>query len=258
MIKSFFLFVVFCSLIGCHTAQPAAQTNDANPPAAGFDLTGSDEKAIAIADEVMKAMGGKKSWDNTRYLTWNFFGRRILLWDKKTGNVRIEIPAEKTEIYFNINDSQTGRIVRNSTIETHPDTITKYISQGKSIWINDSYWLVMPFKLKDSGVTLKYIGKGTTADGIAADVLQLTFQKVGDTPQNKYLVYVDENDHLVKQWDYFKDAADSKPGFSSPWLDYKTYGTILLSGNRGVRQLTAINVYTTLPNELKNLYLFKE
>ena len=45
----------------------------------------SDEKAVAVADEVMEALGGQSAWDNTRCLTWSFFGRRTHVWDKFTG-----------------------------------------------------------------------------------------------------------------------------------------------------------------------------
>ena len=45
---------------------PPAPTNE-NPPADGFDLENSDEAAMDIADEVMKAMGGRANWDQTRF-----------------------------------------------------------------------------------------------------------------------------------------------------------------------------------------------
>ena len=53
-----------------------------NPPAEGFDLVNSDAKAIAIADEVVTASGGRQNWENTRLIKWNFFGSRNLAWDK--------------------------------------------------------------------------------------------------------------------------------------------------------------------------------
>ena len=37
-----------------------------NPPAPGFDLAGSDPRAIAVADQVMERMGGREAWDRTR------------------------------------------------------------------------------------------------------------------------------------------------------------------------------------------------
>ena len=45
-----------------------AMAQSANPHAEGFDLEGSDAKAIEIADAVMEKMGGRENWDNTRYL----------------------------------------------------------------------------------------------------------------------------------------------------------------------------------------------
>ncbi|MEZ5331564.1 MAG: hypothetical protein R2991_05830 [Thermoanaerobaculia bacterium] len=50
----------------------------------------------------------------------------------------------------------------------------------------------MPYKLEDPGVTLHYLGERPMLDGRPAEVLELTFEGVGRTPQNKYHVYVAE------------------------------------------------------------------
>lgn len=105
----------------------------------------------------------------------------------------------------------------------------------------------MPFKLKDSGLTLKYLRQDTTQAGIPAYLLQLTFQEVGDTPENKYHVYVDTGSYLVRQWAYFPRAGDEEPAFVTPWDDYRQYGAILLSGNRGKRALADIKVLENVP-----------
>jgi hypothetical protein len=63
---------------------------DGYPAAEGFDLAGSDAKAIEIADAVMEKMGGWDNWDKTRCVTWRFFGRRLHVWDKWTGKLRHE------------------------------------------------------------------------------------------------------------------------------------------------------------------------
>lgn len=225
------------------------------PAATGFNANASDAKAIQIADEVMNAMGGYKNWQNTRFFSWNFFGRRSLLWDKWTGDVRIEIPKddETTVILVNINDT-TGKAAVNGVEITNPDTLRqKFLNRGVSIWINDSYWLVMPFKLKDSGVTLKYIGE-KEVDKKMTDQLQLTFENVGETPQHKYNVYVDRTTKLVCQWDYFSHYDEEKPRFTTPWQDYKKYGKILLSGDRGRAKLSNIEVMKTVEaGKFKNL-----
>jgi hypothetical protein len=81
-------------------------------------------------------------------------------------------------------------------------------------------------------------------------VLQLTFDGVGVTPQNKYHVWVDKNSRLVVQWAYFAQATDEEPRIISPWTDYKQHGRILLSGGRGERNLSDIAVYETLPESI--------
>ncbi|AQG80171.1 hypothetical protein [Spirosoma montaniterrae] len=220
-----------------------------NPPAPGFDLAGSDAKAVQIADDVMAAMGGRKAWDETHLIAWNFFGFRKLVWDKWSGNVRVDNLRDDQTVLLNINNNQ-GRVFRNGQELTEPDSVAKYVRQGKNAWINDSYWLVMPFKLKDSGVTLKYLGEEATKDSRPADVLQLTFKNVGTTPDNKYKVWVDKQSHLVTQWAHYPKATDEQPRFTLPWADYQRHGQILLSGERGDRDLTDIMVFTGLPGEV--------
>ncbi len=221
-----------------------------NPPMPGFNSKDSDPKAIQVADEVMDAQGGRKNWDNTHFIAWNFFGNRKLVWDKFTGNVRIEYLKNDMKILVNINDGK-GKVYRAGAELTQPDSLAKYLEEGRRAWINDSYWLVMPFKMKDSGLTLKYLGEDTTAKGAKSDVLRFTFTGVGVTPNNGYKVWVDKQSHLVTQWAHYKDAAQPEPNFITSWEDYKTYGNIKLSSLRGPdRSITEIYVFDKLPDSV--------
>ncbi len=241
------LAVIFLLLIAGVTFS-IAQSSE-NPPLPGFDAAGSDAKAIEIADEVMVALGGRKAWDNTRHITWKFFGRRLHVWDKWSGNIRVE--SKGLVVLMNLN-TREGRAWQDGEEITQPDSLTKKLSFANSAWINDSYWLVMPYKLKDSGVTLKYHGEGTMENNRPCDILQLTFQNVGDTPQNKYLVYVDKETRLVEQWSFFREASDQEPGFTNAWVNWQKHGEILLSDDRGTLRgkpikHTDIAVFEELP-----------
>ncbi|GAA4433654.1 hypothetical protein GCM10023188_23490 [Pontibacter saemangeumensis] len=235
--------VLVALLLLFQMCQPNGQEN---PPMEGFNEAGSDPEAIQLADSVMAAQGGRKNWDDTRYITWNFFGNRKLLWDKATGNVRVDYLKEDKKVLVNINTGE-GKVYKEGAEVTQPDSVAKYVQQAKEAWINDSYWLVMPFKLKDSGVTLKYLGEETTQAGKLADVLQLTFENVGVTPENRYKVYIDKETNLVSQWAYFKNANDPEPAFVMPWQDYQTYGKLKLSGDRGQAHITDIKVLDDVP-----------
>jgi hypothetical protein len=165
-----------------------------------------------------------------------------LTWDKFTGDVRVEMTDDlKNTIIVNINTG-IGKAEIEGVEITDETELQTLLQKGKSTWINDSYWLVMPFKLKDSGVTLKYLKAGQTEDGNNADVLELTFKNVGDTPDNKYEIYVDKETKLVSQWSFYKSYNEEMPFFTTPWKDYKQYGNILLASDRGRNGISNIAV----------------
>jgi len=242
------VYLIFLAMLaGCSTGESEKENvEDLNPPSSGFNESGSDPQAIEIADKVMLAMGGRKNWDNTHYLCWNFFGRRYLVWDKWTGDVRIESYPDSIQYILNINTMKGRARVKGVEI-TDTDSLNNLLERGKRIWINDSYWLVMPYKLKDSGVTLKYLREEMTQDGDLSDVLQLTFEDVGVTPQNKYEVWVDKESSMVRQWAYYAYDTLQEPGFIVPWKDWQAKGQIMLSGNRGDNKLSDIMVLEKCP-----------
>jgi hypothetical protein len=245
--------VLLILLAGCTSPKQAALSEaDSlalarhNPAATGFNAAGSEEKAIELADDVMLAMGGRMAWDKTRYLAWNFFGSREWLWDKWTGDIRVDFLRRDLKIRMNVN-RMDGQVMKDGALLQQPDSVQKYLKLGNSVWINDSYWLVMPFKLKDSGVTLNYLRQDTTLVGQPSDVIQLTFEAVGDTPQNKYEVWIDLSSKLVTQWAYFPNRTDSLARFTLPWGNYQRTGQILLSDDRGERDLSNVRVLATVP-----------
>lgn len=243
------LVVLLAVLPGLVAVSPL--TASENPAAEGFNAAASDSAAIAIADQVMNTLGGREAWDETRYITWNFFGRRRHVWDKQTGDIRVEGVRRDDEkayvILMNLHSMQ-GRAWLEGEEVTDPEGLGELLDMGEAAWINDSYWVFMPYKLKDSGVTLRYVGVEEMLDGRPAEVLQLTFEDVGRTPENRYLVYVAKDTGLVEQWDFFAQASDEEPGFQVPWHDWERHGEIMLSANRGKNSHTDIAVLETLPD----------
>ncbi|MDZ7647645.1 MAG: DUF6503 family protein [Cytophagales bacterium] len=224
------LILLAIIIVSCAPKEADKTLAEQNPACEGFDEIGSDPAAIQLADSIMHAMGGRENWDKTRFISWNFFGRRDLIWNKQTGQVRIESAPDSTTYLVNINTGE-GKVRIKGTSITEPDSLKKLLDKAKAIWINDSYWLVMPFKLKDSGVTIKYMGEDTLARG-RYNSLQLTFSAVGVTPQNKYKLYVDKQTKLIRHWAYYSDTTQAGANFVRPWDNYQKYGNILLSGDR--------------------------
>jgi len=228
---------VVMTLVAAHGPVRAGE----NPPMPGFDAAGSDAHAVQLADRTMVAMGGRAAWDAAHIIGWTIF-KRTHVWDKWTGDYRLE--ADSTLVIMNINTTK-GRVWEKGVEVTDAAKRDEVLHEGLSIWINDAYWLVMPYKLKDSGVTLHDRGEITTEDGRKADAVELTFHGVGDTPDNKYVVCIDRETGLVSQWSYFPKATDAEPRFTLPWNGWTAFGGIKLATGRGKTEVTGIRVSTT-------------
>ncbi len=205
-----------------------------------------DAKADALADQVMAAMGGEQSYNHARYLTWRFFGRRFHVWDKHTGDIRVE-DGKGLVVIMNIQTMQ-GKAWQDGQPIEDPAVLKEKLDFGYGAWINDSYWLVMPYKLKDPGVNLVYSREDKMENGRLAHVLTLTFDAgIGLTPENKYEVFIDKETHLVEQWSFFKTFEDEEPQFSTPWAQWRRFGNIMLSDDRGKYKHTDVAVFDELP-----------
>ncbi|WP_264619798.1 hypothetical protein [Flavobacterium sp. 7A] len=183
-----------------------------------------------IVKETQVAMGGVTNYNNTKFIQWDF-GKRKLFWNKWTGDVRVENPEDNQTIFVNVNTLK-GKVYENGELVNDDKKATALLKKAKNWWINDSYWLVMPWKLQDPGVKLKYLKTEQLPDGHTADVLEMSFSAVGVTPENKYWVYVDQKEQLIKQWSYFKSFGDTEPKFTLMWDNYQKAGNVLLSFDR--------------------------
>ena len=228
-LKIFAIIALTTFVVGCQDQSSPTSTEEQVSTDYRKEIT--DEKAAALVSKMMDAMGGVKQWDELKYVSWTFFGSRHLIWDKVNNRVRIESPGDSS-IYLVDLDNSTGRYAYNGEELLDETTLSEKMKRGKGIWINDMYWLFMPFKLQDPGVTVRYMRADTTLKGVSSDVLELTFENVGNTPENKYEVYIDQSDHLIKQWDFYAKSDLEEPSRQWPWDNYKDYEGLLLSSER--------------------------
>ena len=115
--KKILIAIALLSLVWSCTPKEKS-LSEQNPPAEGFDLEGSDPAAIELADSIMHVLGGRENWDKTRFISWNFFGRRNLVWDKFKGRVRIESLRDSIIYLTNVNTGE-GRVQVKYTNETN-------------------------------------------------------------------------------------------------------------------------------------------
>lgn len=196
----------------------------------------ADARSAEVAELVLRRLGGEEAWERTRYASWRFFGRRRHLWDKWTGDVRIEDEAQALVVRMNVL-SREGTVERGGEPVTDAAQRAELLRWGYEAWVNDSYWMFMPFKLRDPGTVLRWLGEDELPGGRPAWKLELTFEGVGVTPENRYVVWVGADTALVERWDFYRTAADPEPSLSTPWADWRphvgTGGEIWLAGDRG-------------------------
>ena len=241
----FLAIALFTAFRGIAAAQPGS---------------GSDPKAVAIAHHVIDAMGGKEAWDNTRYIRFTFFGFRTHHWDKWTGRYRVEWNDRRSGVtnvvLMNLNTKEGEAYVNGQKAER--EELADLLRSGDSAWINDTYWLLMPYKLQDPGVTLKHDGE-ETIDGATYDKLHLSFDEgVGLTPGDEYWAYINRETHLMDQWRFLLQPRGEEGRRSEgvyKWKKWQKYGNIMISSEResadgNKRELQNITVFDTLDDSV--------
>ncbi len=174
-----------------------------------FDPSRSDPKAVALADQVIAALGGEKAWNDLRYLSWTFEvylndtlrSSRRHCWDKRTGWHRVD-GTTRAGLPFclmdNLNTREGRAWMGGNPIEG--DSLKKLTERAYALWVNDLYWVAMPFKLKDPGVILALDGERKEGDQ-AWDKLSLAFDQVGLTPGDHYWLFVNRATHRIDRWE---------------------------------------------------------
>jgi hypothetical protein len=201
-------------------------------PAVFAETRDSDPKAVAIADQVLAALGGKSKWDAMPCVSWTFEtathdsmrpGGRRHLWDKSTGWHRVEGRNRAGQTYVivhRLGEPQGKAWMNGAAIEG--DSLQKLITRAQSLWTNDTYWMLMPYKLRDQGVRLKYDGESKQG-GVTYDKVALSFEKVGETPGDRYWIYVNRANHRIEKWDFVLQG-DQPPAKTWTWEGYEEKG----------------------------------
>jgi hypothetical protein len=199
----------------------------------------SDPKAAAVAGHVMQALGGESAWNATRYLRFDFavdrggktLLRRAHTWDKWSGRYRVEAKdkdGREVVVTMNLNTRQGSAVAGGAPVSG--EALKKALDDAYAWWVNDSYWLLMPYKLRDPGVLLAYAGEAKKGQD-AWDKLLLTFDGVGLTPKDRYWVWVNRASGLVDRWEFVLKGEKTAP-VPFEWKGWKAYGRIRLADER--------------------------
>ncbi len=207
-----------------------------------------DNPAYAWHDSMLAAMGGEQAWKEARYISFRWqvlrhgevVSDRAHYWDRWDGRYRLEtriransqMQADQSLVALFDVDTREGR----AWVDGQPYTNEmgdQLVERAHAMFINDTYWLLMPYKWRDPGVTVEYLGPEVDDDG-EWRVFHLSFDDVGLTPGDQYWVYVSaQPPHLVGKWQYHLEGRESK-GPVIYWKNWRGFGPIQLATTREV------------------------
>jgi hypothetical protein len=230
------------ALVGLAACGEATPRSDAAEGPGIADHVFDDAEVTRLHSRMIREMAPSNGWERTRYLEFDWAvnrpdGAEPLVrshrWDRWEGQARVEAPTQDGGVYvaiFDTNDPEAGQVWVDG-VEVTGDEAAQRLQGAYRAHINDGYWLVMPYKWTDPGVTATYVGEVPDDEtGVAWEVVELSFDAVGLTPQNMYRAWINPESGLMERWEHFSNA-EASPS-PSDWTDWVQAGPISLALNR--------------------------
>ena len=154
-------------------------------------------EAEQLADEMLAALN-KEAYDSMKYLDFTFREDNRYQWDRV--NNQVVVKWKDQEVFVDLNRSV--------------DLYSELEYEAYANFINGSFWLVAPFKIRDDGVIRSTVevegGRGLLA----------TYSSGGVTPGDNFLWIIDENG-FPKAWKLWTSNV-AIGGLEFSWTGWKT------------------------------------
>src|ERR1051325_7115197 len=130
-------------------------------------IAADSDQAHQIAQKTIDAMGGMDNWKQVGAIRFNFevdvAGSQPHsvkhLWDHKNGRDHIEGTKDgKVMVAWVDMGKKTGAAWLDGK-KLEGNDLKQAMDWAFGRWVNDTYWLIMPLKMLDSGVIMKYEGE---------------------------------------------------------------------------------------------------
>lgn len=134
------------------------------------------QEAEELADEMLRALN-KPGFDTLSIIKFTYPGGHSYDWNKAENTVQVK--WKENDVFLNLNEPV--------------DEFSTLQYEAYEYFLNDSFWLIAPFKVRDDGVMRSTVkvdeGRG----------LLVTYTSGGVTPGDSYLWIIDENG-FPKAW----------------------------------------------------------
>ena len=179
----------------------------------------STSKEPPLATELWKASGGE-NWDKVKQIDFTFAveqdGKRIFTaqhaWNVAAGTDTVKWTDKQGKDH-------------NVTVNLAAAPADGEAKEAYARWVNDSYWLLAPLKIRDRGVKVEATG-AKDLNGASLETIQLSFDNVGLTPTDRYVFYIDPETKLPRAWDYVPQTGE---GLQATWEKYQDFAGLKLA-----------------------------
>lgn len=198
----------------------------------------SADKGRQLATEIWKASGGE-NWGKVKEVQFTFAVEqdgKPLFSAQHVWNVA----AGTDEVKWKDKQGKDHQVTANLMAPASDEEAKTAYAR----WVNDSYWLLAPLKVRDRGVQVE-AGGPKDLKGVACETVRLKFDKVGLTPTDQYVFYIDPKTKLPLAWDYVPETG---AGMQATWEKYESFGGLNLATEHNFNgktiKLTGIKVVT--------------
>ena len=174
MIKKIFKFLGFLVLILIAIGAAVFFVMDESMPEGKPGV-----EAEQLADEMLRTLN-KQAFDSLEYIEFTYVGVHSYEWDVK--NNQVTVAWDDQRVFLDLNQSIDGY------------SLLQY--KAYEYFINDTFWLIAPFKVRDAGVQRSIVDLDQNRG------LLVTYTSGGVTPGDSYLWIIDEKGYPVawKLW----------------------------------------------------------
>ena len=164
------------------------------------------KEADALATKMLNALN-YQAYKNTETISWNFRNEHFYTWNKQENIVAVSWDNNKVILHTQ-NPKKTTVFINDKKVEN-----SDILKKATAFYNNDSFWLVAPYKIFDTGTERRIV----THKGRAA--LLVTYTSGGSTPGDSYLWILNEQyfPTSFKMWTKIIPMG----GVSATWEDWK-------------------------------------
>lgn len=171
-------------------------------------------KADALANNMLEVLD-YEAYKNTDYIEWTFKRRHHFKWNKADNSC--QVLWKDFKVNLDLSTPSQSEVFKNN-VKIEGSEKQEYIDQATKYFNNDSFWLVAPYKVFDSGVTRQVV----TLEN-AKKALLVTYNSGGSTPGDSYLWHFDDSGKPT----HFQMWVSILPidGLEASWSDWMTTET---------------------------------